>query len=128
LDLRKTPAEHYQVGQALTGLRDEGVLIVGSGNIVHNLRLFNPRSLAPLPWAQSFDAAVAAKITAHDHAGLIDYPSIGPEAALAVPEPDHYLPLLYVLATQGPDEQAGVFNETVVGSLSMTSAAVGIAA
>ena len=128
LDLRRTPAEHYEIGQAIAGLRDEGVLIVGTGNIVHNLQLYNPRSSAPLPWAQSFDAAVARRIEARDHASLIDYLAIGPEAALAVPEPDHYLPLLYVLATQREDERASVFNELVTGSLSMTSAAVGVAA
>jgi 4,5-DOPA dioxygenase extradiol len=128
LDLRRTPAEHYAIGQALAPLRDEGVLILGTGNIVHNLRLFNRGSTAPLPWAQSFDDAVVSRIKARDHLGLIDYASMGPQAALAVPEPDHYLPLLYVLATQGADEPAEVFNEIVVGSLSMTSAAVGLAA
>lgn len=128
LDLRRTPAEHYQIGQALAGLRDEGILILGSGNIVHNLRLFDPRALEPQPWAVKFDAEVAGRIRAHDHQGLIDYPAMGPEAALAVPEPDHYLPLLYVLATQGEDESVEVFNEIVVGSLSMTSAMVGVAA
>ena len=128
LDLRRTPAEHYAIGQALAPLREEGVMILGMGNIVHNLRLFNPRALQPLPWAQTFDDAVAARIRDRDHASLIDYLAIGPEAALAVPEPDHYLPLLYVLAAQGPDEAATTFNEQVVGSLSMTSAAVGIAA
>ena len=126
LDLRRTPAEHYEIGQAIAPLRDEGVLIVGTGNIVHNLRLYNPRSNAPRPWAQTFDDAVAARIEAGDHASLIDYPAIGPEAALAVPEPDHYLPLLYVLATQGADERAEVFNKQVAGSLSMTSVAVGV--
>ena len=128
LDTRRTPAEHYAIGQALAPLREEGVLIVGSGNIVHNLRLFNPRDLQPAPWAKTFDGEVARRIVAHDHPGLIDYLAMGPEAALAVPEPDHYLPLLYVLATQGADEPVSVFNEVVVGSLSMTSAAVGLAA
>ncbi len=128
LDLRRSPAEHYEIGKALAGLRDEGVLILGSGNIVHNLRLFDPRSLDPYPWATAFDAEVARRIKARDHAGLIDYLAMGPEAVLAVPEPDHYLPLLYVLATQGPDEVALVFNEAIVGSLSMTSAALGVAA
>lgn len=128
LDLRRTPAEHYEIGKALAPLRDEGILIIGSGNIVHNLRLYNPRSPEALPWATAFDSEVARKIEAHDHAALIDYLSMGPNAALAVPEPDHYLPLLYILATQAPDETATVFNEVVVGSLSMTSAVLGIAA
>lgn len=128
LDLRRTPAEHYEIGKALAGLRDEGVLIMGTGNIVHNLRLLDPRSLAPLPWAKTFDDGVASRIISGDHASLIDYLGIGPEAALAVPEPDHYLPLLYVLATQEPQEPVSVFNQVIVGPLSMTSATVGLAA
>ncbi len=128
LDSRRTPAEHYAVGKALSGLRDEGVLILGSGNIVHNLRLYNPTALAPAPWAKAFDDEIVRRITLRDHAGLIDYLAIGADAALAVPEPDHFLPLLYVLATQGANETASIFNEVVVGSLSMTSAAVGLAA
>ena len=125
MDLRRTPAEHYAIGQALAPLRDEGILILGSGNIVHNLRLFNPN--APTPdWSKAFDAEVGRRILAHDHAGLVDHLEIGPEARLAVPEPDHFLPLLYVLGTQGADEPAALFNEQVVGSLSMTSAAIGL--
>ncbi|QUD89144.1 4,5-DOPA-extradiol-dioxygenase [Phenylobacterium montanum] len=127
LDLRRSPDEHYEIGRALAPLRDEGILVLGSGNIVHNLRLFDPRNLQPLPWAVKFDAEVARRITARDHAALTDYLALGPEAALAAPEPDHFLPLLYVIATQHEDEPATVFNEMVVGSLSMTSAIVGTA-
>ncbi len=128
LDIRRNPAQHYEVGKALAGLRDEGVLIVGTGNIVHNLRLYDPRLTGPLPWAQTFDDLVAEKIEAGDHHALVDYMHLGPEACLAIPEPDHYLPLLYVLATRGADEPVSLFNRQVVASLSMTSVAVGLAA
>ena len=126
LDTRRNPAQHYEVGKALAGLRDEGVLILGTGNIVHNLRLYNPQLTEALPWAQRFDDTVIDRIRDSDHAALIDYMHLAPEAALAVPEPDHYLPLLYVLAVRRPDEAAEIFNNQVVASLSMTSVAFGL--
>jgi 4,5-DOPA dioxygenase extradiol len=128
LDLRRTPAEHYEIGGALAPLREEGVLILGTGNIVHNLRLFDRVKAEPEPWAKTFDDAVAERVEAGDHAPLVAYERLGPEARLAVPEPDHYLPLLYVLATQGEKEPVQIFNRLVASSMSMTSVAVGLAA
>jgi len=126
LNIERPPAEHYAIGQALAGLREEGVMILGSGDIVHNLRFFERQDDAPTPpWAAAFDAAAVERIKARDHAALIDWPSL-PDAALAVPRPEHYLPLLYILAAQGEDEEAEVFVEAVVSSVSMTSVAIGL--
>ena len=125
LDLRRTPAEHYAIGQALAPLRDEGVLIVGTGNIVHNLRLYNPRATGPEPWAKAFDDTVADRLARGDDAALVNYLDLGPEAALSAPEPDHFLPLLYVMGARAPDERPTLFNRDVRGSLSMTSVAYG---
>jgi 4,5-DOPA dioxygenase extradiol len=125
LDLRRSPREHFEIGRALAPLRDEGVLIVGTGNIVHNLRLYDPRAAGPEPWAKTFDDTVVRLARAGDDDALIDYLSLGPEAALSAPEPDHFLPLLYVLAARLPGEHPAVFNRDVRGSLSMTSLAYG---
>ncbi|CAG0980766.1 4,5-DOPA dioxygenase extradiol [Burkholderiales bacterium] len=125
LDRSKTPAEHYQLGRALAPLREEGVLIVGSGNIVHNLRQVVWRDVAH-DWAIELDRIVAQRIEAGDHAALIDYPRLHPKALLAVPTAEHYLPLLYILALQEPHEPVHFFNETVtLGALSMRSLQVG---
>lgn len=121
LDRAKTPAQHYQLGQALARLRDAGVLIVGSGNIVHNLRQVVWRDVAH-DWAIEFDKIAAQRIQAGDHAALIDYPTLHPKARLAVPSAEHYLPLLYVLASQTPDDTLHFFNAKVtLGAMSMRS-------
>jgi 4,5-DOPA dioxygenase extradiol len=124
-DIRRSPSGHYDIGKAIASLRRQNVLVLGSGNIVHNLQHHRGAS-APVDWATRFNDAVKAKIAAKDHAALIDYPSLGPDALLAVPEPEHYQPLLYVLATQAPDEPAEYFADTVTGALSMTSVAIGL--
>jgi 4,5-DOPA dioxygenase extradiol len=125
LDVRRTPAQHYEIGRVIAPLRDQGVLILGSGNIVHNLRLFDRGATAPAPGAKAFDDAVAERIVAGDHAALVDYRRL-PEAALAVPENEHYLPLLYVLATKADGEPVSFFNRQVSSTMSMTSLAVGL--
>lgn len=126
MDLRRTPAEHYAIGQALRPLRDEGVAVIGSGNIVHNLRALNFRDPTPYPWALAFDAAVKARLEARDDEALIAWERLGPEASLAVPEPEHFLPLLYVLGAAVPGEKPDTFNDEVSSSLSMTSASFGL--
>jgi 4,5-DOPA dioxygenase extradiol len=90
---------HYEIGRRLAPLRDEGVLIVGSGNIVHNLSLYSWEARNPFghDWAQRFDNRVRALLAARDDAALIDYENLGPDARLSIPTPEHYLPLLYVL-------------------------------
>jgi 4,5-DOPA dioxygenase extradiol len=127
LDLRRSPAEHLDIAKTLAPLRDEGVLIVGSGNVVHNLRLFNPRATGAEPWAQTFDDAIVERVEAQDDAALTDYLSLGEAARLSVPEPEHFLPLLYVEGVRAAGEPVRVFNREVRGSLSMTSYAFGAA-
>jgi 4,5-DOPA dioxygenase extradiol len=125
LDTRQPASHHHRIGQALNPLRDEGVLVVGSGNIVHNLRTFDPGAEAATDWAQRFNATVKQRIAGNRHQDLIDYENLGPDAALAVPTREHYLPLLYVLALARPGERIGFFNDRVISSISMTSVVVG---
>jgi 4,5-DOPA dioxygenase extradiol len=102
------------------------VLIVGSGNIVHNLSLLQWNALKAYPWAEEFDRLVAERIDAGDHTLLVDYMNLGTGANFAVPTNEHYLPLLYVLATQQPDESSSFFAEGVqLGSISMRSVMIG---
>ena len=125
LDINKTPAEHYQFAKVLAPLRDQGVLIVGSGNIVHNLRQVIWRDEA-YDWAIELDQLVAQRITAGDHAALIDYSHLHPGMLLAVPTVEHYLPLLYILALQESTDPVGFFNEAVtLGSMSMRGVKIG---
>ena len=126
MDLRLDPEGHYKVGRSLASLRDEGVLILGSGNIVHNLRMFDRGATSGAPWAVEFNEAVKDRVLAGDHAAVLDYESL-PSARLAVPEPEHFQPLLYVLATRRPTEPVEILTDEVIGSLSMTSVLVGVA-
>ncbi len=125
IDTSKPGAYHYDIGRALKPLRDEGVLILGSGNIVHNLRLFDFRKPVAVDWAVRFDAAVKQRIAAGAHADLIAFDRMGEDAAFAINSAEHYLPLLYVLGAQDAGEQVAFFNETVVSAISMTSAVFG---
>jgi len=125
LDVSKSAAEHAALAAKLAPLRDEGVLILGSGDIVHNLRQFNFRDPRPLDWAERFNAVAKAHITAGEHAALADIEALGPDAALAINSAEHYLPLLYVLALQRAGETVTFFNDEVVGSISMTSVKIG---
>ncbi len=125
LDTGEPGAFHYEMAKQLGPLREEGVLVVGSGNVVHNLRRFDWGRSEPLEWALRFDAEVRARIIARDHESLLDPEALSPHGRLAVPTPEHYLPLLYALALQGPGEPASFFNEDVVSSISMTSVVIG---
>jgi len=119
LDHTQEPAYHYALGQALRPLRRKGVLIVGSGNIVHNLRLAVFRDQA-YDWAVEFDQTARDLILAGDHQALIHYESLGRSAQLSIPTNEHYLPLLYVLGAQEPGDQLRFFAESVtLGSISM---------
>jgi 4,5-DOPA dioxygenase extradiol len=97
---------HHELGARLRPLREEGVLVLGSGDIVHNLHAYawgrHPRE--PYDWAMRFEARVRKLLEAGDHAPLIDYLALGQEALLSVPTPEHYLPLLYVLGASFPGE------------------------
>lgn len=102
------PAAHYELGRRLAPLRRQGVLILGSGDVVHNLRRLQRTSSAhPPDWATRFNDFVRTAILSGDHAALIDY-AAHPDAALSAPTPEHYLPLLYVLGTQQQGEPATV--------------------
>jgi 4,5-DOPA dioxygenase extradiol len=125
LDRSKAPAPHYELGRELRGLRKKGVLILGSGNIVHNLREMVWEDTA-YDWALEFDAQIKRLILSGDHEAIIGYPKLGRSARLAVPTPEHYLPLLYVLGTQDKSEGVAFFTDKVtLGSMSMRSVRVG---
>lgn len=118
---------HYEVGRRLAPLREEGVLILGSGNVVHNLRAYDfTGTAAPLPWAENFENRTRELLLAGDHAALIDYPSLGRDAMLSIPTPEHYLPLLYV-AGAGAESGTVAFPLTGIdgGSVSMLAVQMG---
>lgn len=118
-------AWHYDLARQLDPLRDEGVLVVGSGNIVHNLRYWRMGQTEPLDWAQRFDEDIADRIAEGHHEGMMGYETLGPDALLAVPTPEHYLPLLYVLGLQREGDAVEFINEDVVGPISMRSVLIG---
>jgi 4,5-DOPA dioxygenase extradiol len=123
IDYAKPPAFHHAIGRELSALRDRGVMIIGSGNVVHNLRATmrgSPESdKAGQPWAQAFDDAVAQALQARDDKRLLDYSKL-PGAATAVATPDHYFPMLYALGAAAPDEAAKtLFSGFHSGTLSM---------
>ena len=123
LDVNKSPQEHYDLGKKLAPLRDEGVLVIGSGNIVHNLSVINFADMygPAYPWAVEFDAAVADAIQKRDHGALISYEKL-PHARLAVPTNEHYLPLIYTIAMQEDDDMLDVTcSEMQNASISMRS-------
>lgn len=122
IDATKPNAFHYELGQRLAPLRDEGVLILGSGNIVHNLSMLKFDDQTPYDWARSFSDSVKDHIASGEHAPLIDYLSMGRRAELSAPTPEHYLPLLYVLGAIRPEDKITFPIEGFeAGSLSMLS-------
>ncbi len=125
LDRALTGPEHYRAGARLAPLRDEGVMVIGSGNVVHNLRAADFRRAEAPRWAARFNDEVKRLILAGDHRALADYDSLGPDAALAINSAEHYLPLLYALALRGPGEAVRIFNDQVFAAISMLSLAVG---
>ena len=127
IDRTRPPAEHYALAQRLAPLRDEGVLIAGSGNVVHNIELLRSDwAGAPAGWQRRFNDDLLARLDRGDHAALIAYESLGPDAQLAIPTPDHYLPLLYVLGVQRPGERPEVLVDgDELGGLGMLSVAFG---
>ncbi|MBN1581382.1 MAG: 4,5-DOPA dioxygenase extradiol [Anaerolineae bacterium] len=119
LDRTQTASYHYALAQELSPLREQGVLIVGSGNVVHNLRMARFDGTA-YDWAIAFDDWVKQRLLDRDHQALTDYHLVGQMGHLAVPTPEHYLPLLYAIALQTKDESITFFNEKVVyGTISM---------
>jgi 4,5-DOPA dioxygenase extradiol len=128
IDETKPASFHFEVGEKLAPLREEGVLIVGSGNLVHNLHTYawgrHPRD--PYDWAVRFESTAREMMLADVYKPLINYDTLGSDAALSIPTPDHYLPLLYVLATRQKSEIVRFPVEGVDGgSISMLSVQIG---
>ena len=116
-----TMRQHFSLGNALRSLREEGVLILGSGNVVHNLSRLEWTRSGGFDWAAAFDAYVKEHILSRTFESVQEYKSAGESARLSVPTPDHFAPLLYVLGASDPDDTLNVFNEACVfGTISMT--------
>ena len=128
IDETKPAQFHYEIGKRLAPLRDEGVLIIGSGNLVHNLHAYagGRHPMEPFDWAVRFEHQVHELLLAGDDRSLIEYESLGRDAMLSVPTPDHYLPFLYVIALRHKGEQMKFPVEGVDGgSISMLTVQIG---
>ena len=125
LDYNKNPQYHYELGNKLAELRKKGLLIIGSGNMVHNLRMVawdKINNTYGYDWALEAREKMNKYILDGDHQSLINYQSRGKELQLAIPTPDHFLPLLYSLALKEENESISLFNDKpMAGSLTMTS-------
>ena len=126
IDYSKPASYHYNLAKELSALRKKGVLIIGSGNMIHNLGMIAWDKLEQpgygYDWAIEMHELFRKKITDGDHNALINYESLGKSARLAIPTPDHYYPLMYVLGLQEKKETPTFFNDRLVGgSLNMTS-------
>ena len=123
------PAEfHYKLAQQLGPLRDEGVLVMGSGNLVHNLHTYawGKHDVEPFDWALRFEETARSLMSAGDHGPLVNYETLGRDAMLSAPTPDHYLPLLYILALRRDDDDVSFPVEGFDGgSISMTTVRIG---
>lgn len=127
LDLSQPPDFHYGLGRQLQPLRNEGVLIMASGNVVHNLRLlqWNAGQAAP-PWSTRIENKIKECLIARDHNALMHYTVLDPQVLLAIPTPEHYLPLLYIAGTQMEDDDVSFPTEGIeLGTLSMLSVQIG---
>lgn len=128
IDETLPPAAHYELAGRLAPLRDEGILIAGSGNLVHNLHAYGWGRHVPEPyeWASAFERRARELLLAGDHAPLIEYETLGRDAVMSIPTPDHYLPLLYVIAQQQAGEPVTFPVEGVDGgSVSMLTVRIG---
>jgi 4,5-DOPA dioxygenase extradiol len=125
LDRTLTPAEHLAQARLLAPLRDEGVLIIGSGNVVHNLRLWRQLAGTQPDWAMEFQQRINAAVLADDTAALTEFAADDQAASAAINSAEHYLPLLYAVGTRLPGDEVGVFSDSVDGALSMTSYLIG---
>lgn len=125
---RTQPAQfHYDLGKQLAPLRDEGVLILGSGNVVHNLGIMNWREqIVANDWALRFNDLVKGSLASGDHAPLIGYDRLGQDAELSINSAEHYLPLLYIIGQQMATDKLTLFTDSIFGgSISMLSVAIG---
>lgn len=121
LDRSKNPQEQYLIGQKISALRDKGYMILGSGNVVHNLGLIDPSLKEPYLWASSFDDHIEKAIRERKYEVCVNYLEFGEPARLSAPTPEHYYPLLNVLGAVREQDELSVFNKGYdMGSLSMT--------
>jgi 4,5-DOPA dioxygenase extradiol len=122
IDAGQPPSFHYQIGQRIAPLRDEGILVMGSGNLVHNLREmdWSGKAAGPYDWAARFEEQARQMIQAGEHAPLLAYRRLGPDALLSIPTPDHFLPLMHILgAQQSSDRVSFPVDGADGGSVSM---------
>ncbi|SFQ50423.1 4,5-DOPA-extradiol-dioxygenase [Flavobacterium akiainvivens] len=130
IDYGREPQYHYDLAKQLAALRKKGVLIIGSGNMVHNLRMVDWQRLSEpnygYDWAVEMNSIFKEKIGNHNHNDLINYQKLHKAATLAIPTPDHYYPLLYTLGLQDEEDSISFFNDKLVGgSLNMTGVKIG---
>ena len=128
IDESQPPDFHYGLGRLLRPLRDEGILLIGSGDVVHNLHAYawGRHPAEPFDWALRFEAKARELMLQGDHHALVDYPALGRDAELSIPTPDHYLPLLYVLGASDEGDAVSFPVEGMDGgSISMLSVQFG---
>jgi 4,5-DOPA dioxygenase extradiol len=128
IDATRPPSFHYETGKRLAPLRGEGVLVLGSGNLVHNLHAYawGRKKVEPYDWGMRFERRVRELLSAGEDRPLIEYEKLGPDAVLSAPTPDHYLPLLYILAMRQPGETVSFPVEGFDGgSVSMLAVEIG---
>ena len=130
IDYTKDPQFHFDLAKELYALRKKGVLIIGSGNMVHNLRMVSWEKINEpgygYDWALQMNDTFKQLINDCDYKPLINYESLGAESRLAIPTPEHYLPLLYSLGLKGSNDKISFFNDkAIAGSLTMTSVLIG---
>lgn len=129
IDYTKPAQHHYELAKELASLREKGILIIGSGNMVHNLGLVAWNKLNEqyaYDWATEANEKMKSYISSGDHQKLIDFKSQGKAFELAIPTPEHYLPLIYAMALKEENDQISFFNDKpIAGSLSMTSVKIG---
>ncbi|WP_424193307.1 4,5-DOPA dioxygenase extradiol [Ampullimonas aquatilis] len=123
MDATLALSQHYQIARELASLREEGILFLGSGNIVHNLRLMQRSNVAvEVPWASRFDKQVMACLRDHNHQALLKPEQFGEDAKLAINSGEHYLPLIYCMGLAKETDEVCFFNDSMdLGTISMTS-------
>ncbi|MBF0547670.1 MAG: 4,5-DOPA dioxygenase extradiol [Candidatus Riflebacteria bacterium] len=121
VDSSASPEIHFQIGQEISSFREKGVLILGSGNVVHNLSRINWGMQGGHPWAIEFDNYIKDKIISRDYQDVINYKSAGKSSEMSFPTPEHFFPLLYILGASNTGDRLTIFNDScTLGSLSMT--------
>lgn len=125
IDISQPPQFHFDIGSRLAPLRDEGILILGSGNVVHNLALFERDAEFAYDWADRFNSFVRESLLERAYENLIDFESCGRDAVLSVPTPDHYYPLLYAAGAARDDAVTIEIDGVCAGAMSMLCAVFG---